>query len=168
MDASVSRRRVLCGAAAAMSSLAGCGDRPPQRTSRAVIVTNVTETEFTVTVRLYALPEGAVDATPTDDGTRTDGAATTTDDGTAADGTATETGPDPPTDELEEVLVRRETLSPEGSFGVPGEGLPAGDLRVLVTTTDSQSNSYDWARIDERSTLDVRIGENAVRFTELD
>ena len=168
MDASVSRRRVICGAAAALSSLAGCGDRPPRRTSRAVIVTNATETEFTVTVRLYALPAGAVDATPTADGTPTDGAATTTDDGTAVDGTATETGPDPPTDDLEEVLVRRETLSPEGSFGVSGEGLPAGDLRVGVTTTDGQSDSYDWARVDERSTLDARIGENAVRFTELD
>ena len=164
MDAAVSRRRVLCGAAAAaLSSLAGCGDRPPRRTSRAVIVTNATETEFTVTVRLYALPAGAVDATPTADGTPTDGAATTTD-----DATATETGPDPPTDDLEEVLVQRETLSPEGSFGVSGEGLPAGDLRVGVTTTDGQSGSYDWARVDERSTLDVRIGENAVRFTELD
>ena len=158
MDAPVSRRRVLCGAAAAaLSSLAGCGDRPPRRTSRAVIVTNATETEFTVTVRLYALPAGAVDATPTADGTPT-----------AADATATETGPDPPTDELEEVLVQRETLSPEGSFGVSGEGLPAGDLRVGVTTTDGQSDSYDWARVDERSTLDARIGENAVRFTELD
>ena len=163
MGAPVPRRRVLCGAAAALSSLAGCGDRPPRRTSRAVIVTNATETEFTVTVRLYALPAGAVDATPTADGTPTDGAATTTD-----DATATETGPDPPTDDLEEVLVQRETLSPEGSFGVSGEGLPAGDLRVLVTTTDGQSDSYDWARVDERSTLDARIGENAVRFTELD
>ena len=162
MDAPVPRRRVLCGAAA-LSSLAGCGDRPPRRTSRAVIVTNATETEFTVTVRLYALPAGAVDATPTADRTPTDGAATTT-----ADAAATETGPDPPTDDLEEVLVQRETLSPEGSFGVSGEGLPAGDLRVLVTTTDGQSDSYDWARVDERSTLDVRIGENAVRFTELD
>ncbi|PSP93428.1 hypothetical protein BRC84_05045 [Halobacteriales archaeon QS_1_68_44] len=157
MDASVSRRRVICGAAAALSSLAGCGDRPPRRTSRAVIVTNAAETEFTVTVRLYALPAGAVDATPTADGTPT-----------AADVTATETGPDPPTDDLEEVLVQRETLSPEGSFGVSGEGLPAGALRVGVTTTDGQSNSYDWARVDERSTLDARIGENAVRFTELD
>ena len=115
-----------------------------------------------MTVRLYALPAGAVDATPTADGTPTDGTPT------AADATATETGPDPPTDELEEVLVQRETLSPEGSFGVSGEGLPAGDLRVGVTTTDGQSGSYDWARVDERSTLDVRIGENAVRFTELD
>ncbi|WP_254838260.1 hypothetical protein [Natronomonas marina] len=167
MDVPVTRRRALLGAAAGVAALAGCSD-PPRRTSTAVFVTNVTDSEFTVTVRLYELPDWA--ATREGAGTETgeeptDAGGTPT--GTAAD-TPTATGERPPTDELEEVLVQRETLAPEGSFGVPGEGLPDGDLRVLVTTTDGQSDSHDWARLDERSTLDVRIADSAIRFTELD
>ena len=163
MDVPVTRRRLLWGVTAGCVALAGCSD-PPRRTSRAVLVTNATDAEFTVTVRLYELPAGAgteaPTATPTGRG-RENGTAG----GTA---TATDAGPRPPTGELEEVLVDRETLAPEEGFGVPGEGLPGGPLRVRVTTTDGQSDSHDWARVDERSTLDVRIGENAVQFTELD
>ena len=177
MDAPVSRRRALRGAAAALSALAGCGDRPPRRTSRAVIVTNVTGSEFTATVRMYALPDGVTVTDAPTDGTAAGESTAAGDTPTAGGSTtpaatgesaATPTPAGPSTDDLEEVLVRRETVSSEESFGVPGDTLPGGDLRVLVTTTDGQSDSYDWARLDERSTLDVRIGENAVRFTELD
>jgi hypothetical protein len=163
MDPPVSRRRLLWGAAAGGAALAGCGD-PPRRTSRAVLVTNATDAEFTVTVRIYDLPEGAVTAAPTATPTERG-----SDDGTATGTTTpTDAGLRPPTDELEEVLVDRKTLAPEEGFGIPGEGLPGGPLRVRVTTTDGQSDSHDWVRVDERSTLDARISENAVRFTELD
>lgn len=124
-----------------------------------MLVTNATEESFTVTVRLYALPDdaGAPERTTT---------VSPTGDGETATGTASEQ--DPPTDDLERVLLRRTDLAPEAGFGIGGEGLPAGDLRVLVTTTNGQSDSYDWSRLDERSTLDVRILADAVRFTEVD
>ncbi|MFQ3319946.1 MAG: hypothetical protein ACI8UR_002266 [Natronomonas sp.] len=140
----VSRRQVLGGVgAAAASALAGCGNRGPGRTSFAVFVTNATETEHRVTLRLYRLPgEAASNETAREDDTSTD--------------------------DLEQVYVRRETLAPEGDFSVPGEELPAGDLRVRLVTADGPVGTYDWRRVDERSTVDIRIEASSVRFTELD
>ena len=165
MDAPVTRRRLL-GATAAIAASAGCLDRPPRRTSRSVLVTNATDAEFTVTLRVYELPAGVAGdggengtATPTPDGGADDG-------GTTTPATATPEGP--PTGELEQAVVRRETLAPEGSFAVPNRSLPGGDLRVSATTTAGQSGTLDWARVDERSTLDVRVVDNGVQFTELD
>ena len=165
MDVLVARRRLL-GAAAAIAAPAGCLDRPPRRTSRSILVTNATDAEFTVTLRVYELPEGVAGdggengtATLTPDGGADDG-------GTATPATATPEGP--PTGELEQAVVRRETLAPEGSFAVSNQPLPGGDLRVAATTTAGQSGTLDWARVDERSTLDVRVVDNGVRFTELD
>ena len=149
MDGLVARRRLL-GAAAAIAAPAGCLDRPPRRTSRSILVTNATDAEFTVTLRVYEL-RGAGDGG---------------EDGTATPATATPEGP--PTGELEQAVVRRETLAPEGSFAVSNRPLPGGDLRVAATTTAGQSGTLDWARVDERSTLDVRVVDNGVRFTELD
>ena len=70
--------------------------------------------------------------------------------------------------EPEQAVVRRETLAPEGSFAVSNRSLPDGDLRVSATTTAGQSGTLDWSRVDERSTLDVRVVDNGVQFTELD
>ena len=168
MDALVARRRLL-GAAAAIAAPAGCLDRPPRRTSRSILVTNATDAEFTVTLRVYELPEGVAgdggeDGTTTSTTAAPDGGAN--DGGTTTPATATPEGP--PTGELEQAVVRRETLAPEGSFAVSSEALPGGDLRVAATTTAGQSGTLDWARVDERSTLDVRVVDNGVQFTELD
>lgn len=165
MDGSVSRRRLLGGTLAVTAALSGCLEQPPRRTSRAVLVTNATDAAFTVTVRLYDLPEDTASGSPTPAaGTETGGGADVTADG----GTPTASEPHPPTDDLEQVLVRRKDLPPGESYGIPAEELPAGALRGRVTTTDGQSDRYDWTRIDERSTLDVRIVADAVRFTEID
>ena len=168
MDGLVARRRLL-GAAAAIAAPAGCLDRPPRRTSRSVLVTNATDAEFTVTLRVYELPAGVAGdggedgtVTPMPDGGAADGGK----DGAATPATATPEGP--PTGELEQAVVRRETLAPEGSFAVSNRPLPGGDLRVAATTTAGQSGTLDWSRVDERSTLDVRVVDNGVRFTELD
>ena len=166
MDALVTRRRLLGATAAGVAAPAGCLDRPPRRTSRSILVTNATDAEFTVTLRVYELPEGIADdggedgtATPTPDGGADDG-------GTTTPATATPEGP--PTGELEQAVVRRETLAPEDSFAVSNQSLPGGDLRVSATTTAGQSGTLDWSRVDERSTLDVRVVDNGVQFTELD
>ncbi|PSQ18507.1 hypothetical protein BRD02_00560 [Halobacteriales archaeon QS_8_69_73] len=166
MDALVTRRRLLGATAAGIAAPAGCLDRPPQRTSRSVLVTNATDAEFTVTLRVYELPEGVTGdggengtATPTPGGEADDGE-------TATPATATPEGP--PTGELEQAVVRRETLAPEGSFAMSNQSLPGGDLRVSATTTAGQSGTLDWSRVDERSTLDVRVVDNGVQFTELD
>ena len=166
MDALVTRRRLLGATAAGIAAPAGCLDRPPRRTSRSVLVTNATDAEFTVTLRVYELPEGVAGdegengtATPTPDGKADDG-------GTTTPATATPEGP--PTGELEQAVVRRETLAPEGSFAMSNQSLPGGDLRVSATTTAGQSGTLDWSRVDERSTLDVRVVDNGVQFTELD
>ena len=169
MDALVTRRRLLGATAAGVATPAGCLDRPPRRTSRSILVTNATDAEFTVTLRVYELPAGVAGdggedgmttpATPTPDGGADDG-------GTTTSATATPEGP--PTGELEQAVVRRETLAPEGSFAVSNRPLPGGDLRVAATTTAGQSGTLDWARVDERSTLDVRVVDNGVQFTELD
>jgi hypothetical protein len=155
----VGRRRLLAVIVAGVGTgaVAGCLEQPPRRTSRAVLVRNETDESLTVTIRLYALPATAGSATATDD---------TATPGPSATGTASED--ESPTATLEEVFYRREDLPAGEGFGVGGEALPAGDLRVRVTTTDGQSGSYDWARLDRRSTLDVRIGQNAVSFTEVD
>ena len=166
MDALVTRRRLLGTAAAGIAAPAGCLDRPPRRTSRSVLVTNATDAEFTVTLRVYELPEGVAGdrgengtVTPTPDGGANDG-------GTTTPATATPKGP--PTGELEQAVVRREALAPEGSFAMSNQSLPGGDLRVSATTTAGQSGTLDWSRVDERSTLDVRVVDNGVQFTELD
>ena len=166
MDALVTRRRLLGATAAGIAAPAGCLDRPPRRTSRSVLVTNATDAEFTVTLRVYELPEGVAGdggengtATPTPDGGADDGVTTTP---------ATATPEGPPTGELEQVVVQRETLAPEGSFAMSNQSLPGGDLRVSATTTAGQSGTLDWSRVDERSTLDVRVVDNGVQFTELD
>jgi hypothetical protein len=155
----VGRRRLLAVIVAGVGTgaVAGCLEQPPRRTSRAVLVRNETDESLTVTIRLYALPVTAGSATATDD---------TATPGPSATGSASED--ESSTATLEEVFYRREDLPAGEGFGVGGEVLPAGDLRVLVTTTDGQSGSYDWARLDRRSTLDVRIGQNAVSFTEVD
>lgn len=75
---------------------------------------------------------------------------------------------DPETGSLEQVLVRRRTLPPGEDFTVAGEELPESDLRLLVVTDRGPDDSYDWERGDRYSTIDVRIRENAVRFSELD
>jgi hypothetical protein len=75
---------------------------------------------------------------------------------------------DPETAALEQVFVRRKTLSPEEDVSVPGGERPGSDLRLLVVTDRGPDGSYDWERVDQYSTTDVRIGQNAVRFTELD
>ena len=168
MDALVTRRRLLGATAAGIAAPAGCLDRPPRRTSRSVLVTNATDAEFTVTLRVYELPAG-VAGDGGENGTATPATATPdgeTDDGETATATATPEGP--PTGELEQAVVRRETLAPEGSFAVSNQSLPGGDLRVSATTTAGQSGTLDWARVDERSTLDVRVVDNGVQFTELD
>ncbi len=164
MTEAVTRRRLLAGGLVGACALAGCLQQPPRRTSRAVLITNGTDVAFTVTLRVYAFPEGATATDRTLTATAV-GSPTTTSTGGA---TATAAGPEPPTDELEQVLRRREDLPPDEGFGVGGDELPAGDLRVRVTTTDGQSDSYDWTRLDRRSTLDVRVEPNAVRFTEVD
>lgn len=191
------RRRVLARTVAASTlagvtgGLAGCLQETPRRTSRAILITNETDAAFTVTLRVYALPAGALGADTTDpsgtadatvsdtggvDGTPTademptaDGRPTATSGSVpSTEGSPTSTALEPPTRELEQVLLRRADTPPGEGFGVGGDALPAGDLRVRVTTTDGQSNAYDWARLDERSTLDVRVEPNAVRFTEID
>ncbi len=159
MDALVTRRRLLGAAAAGVTATAGCFDRPPRRTSRSILVTNATDGELTATLRVYELPAGVAGGGE---------AETATDAGDGGTATATRTQNGPSTEELEQVLVRRETLAPEEGFAVSSEALPGGDLRVSATTTDGQSDSHDWARLDERSTLDVRVVETGVQFTELD
>ena len=166
MDALVTRRRLLGATAAGIAAPAGCLDRPPRRTSRSVLVTNATDAEFTVTLRVYELPEG-VAGDGGEDGTATPTPNVGADDGgTTTPATATPKGP--PTGELEQAVVRRETLAPEGSFAMSSQSLPGGDLRVSATTTAGQSGTLDWSRVDERSTLDVRVVDNGVQFTELD
>jgi hypothetical protein len=157
----VGRRRLLAVIVAGVGTgaVAGFLEQPPRRTSRAVLVRNETDESLTVTIRLYALPATAGSATAT----ATDDTATP---GPSATGSASED--ESPTATLEEVFYRREDLPAGEGFGVGGEVLPAGDLRVRVTTTDGQSGRYDWARLDRRSTLDIRIGQNAVSFTEVD
>jgi hypothetical protein len=149
---------VLAGVAAGIGTLSGCFERPPRRTSRAILVTNETDDTVTVTLRVDTRP--AITTSATENATA---APTAT---AAGAGTAPEQHP--PTGTPDPVLVHRVDLAPDDVVGVGGDALPSGDLRVRVATTDGQSKSHDWARLDERSTLDGRIGPNPVGFTEID
>lgn len=75
---------------------------------------------------------------------------------------------DPPTEELEQVHLERASVVPEDGFAVGGSEVPDADLRLRVVATAGPEGTYDWERIDERSSIDIRIRESGVRFTELD
>lgn len=143
----VSRRRAVAGVAGvALSALAGCGGQPPRRTSTAMFVTNTSDQQVTVTLRVYELPAGVTTEAKTETDTETD----------------TET----PT--ASRVIARKDTLAPEGQYAIDGADLPESDLRLQVTTEEGPESSYEWERVDERSTIDVRIGDSSIRFVELD
>ncbi|MEF8808744.1 hypothetical protein, partial [Natronomonas sp.] len=72
------------------------------------------------------------------------------------------------TNELEQVYRQRTTLAPDAGFAVAGEEVPNADLRLRVVTTAGTDGTYDWARVDELSSIDIRIRESGTRFTELD
>lgn len=145
----VSRRRAIAGVAGvALSALAGCGGQPPRRTSTAMFVTNTSDQQVTVTLRVYELPAGVTTEAKTD--------------------TETETGTDTETPDASRVLARKDTLAPEGQYAIDGADLPEDDLRLQVTTEEGPESSYEWERVDERSTIDVRIGDASIRFVELD
>lgn len=138
----VSRRSVLAGmGVVSASALAGCGSRSPRRTSIAIFITNESPSERRVTLRLYRLPAGRA--------------------GNESEAT-------PATADLEHVFVHREVVATGDDVAIPGEGVPAGDLRVELTTAEGPTGQYEWDRLDERSTLDVRIRAGSVRFTEID
>ncbi|WP_336134790.1 hypothetical protein [Natronomonas amylolytica] len=147
----VSRRRLLAGVGGLSAvTLAGCTGGSPGRTSTAVFVTNELDEETRVTLRMYRLPDGAAESGGTDAGT-TDTETTTVD-----------------TTELEQVYRQRATLAPEEGFAVDGEAVPNADLRLRVVTTAGTEGTYDWERVDELSSIDVRIRESGTLFTELD
>jgi hypothetical protein len=156
----VSRRRLLAGLGGASAvALAGCTGGSPGRTSTAVFVTNERDEETRVTLRIYRLPPGA--AASETASTETAGAETT---GT---GTSTRTA-SPGPDDLEQVYFERATLAPDGGFAVAGEDVPNADLRLRVVTTNGPEGSYNWDRIDELSSIDIRIEASTVQFVELD
>lgn len=151
----VSRRRLLGGFGATAAGLAGCIDRSPGRTSTALFVTNELESETRVTVRLYELPPGW-------GGDESGG------DSASDDEEDTDENDSLDIDDLEQVLLRRGTLEPDSGFSVEGREVPDAELRIRVVSTDGPDGGYDWERVDERSTIDIRIRENGVQFIELD
>jgi hypothetical protein len=152
----VSRRRLLAGLGGVSAvALAGCTGGSPGRTSTAVFVTNERDEETRVTLRIYRLPPGAADTETA--GTETAGTETT--------GTQTAS---PAPDDLEQVYFERATLAPDSGFAVAGEDVPNADLRLRVVTTNGPEGSYDWDRIDELSSIDIRIEASTVQFVELD
>lgn len=120
-------------------ALAGCGDTGPGQTSTALFVTNELAEPQSVTLRIFELP-----------GTTDDETAETAD---------LEDGP--------EVLLAREQLDPDEEFTIDAPDLSEGWVRVRIVTAAIEG-SHDWFRRNERSTLDVRLQESGVRFTELD
>ena len=68
----------------------------------------------------------------------------------------------------EELLVSRSELSADGGSVAIDEELPVAELVVRVTTRDGPDGEVNWERADELSTLDARITDGSVRFTELD
>jgi hypothetical protein len=163
----VSRRRLLAGLGGLSAvALAGCSGGAPGRTSTAVFVTNDLDEETRVTLRIYELPPEAVDSetveTETADAEATGDGATDTE---TTVGTETATVD---TSELEQVYRQRTTLGPDEGFAVDGEEVPNADLRLRVVTTAGTEGTYDWERVDELSSIDVRIRESGTLFTELD
>jgi hypothetical protein len=151
----VSRRRLLAGLGGASTvALAGCTGGSPGRTSTAVFVTNERDEETRVTLRIYRLPPGAA-------------ASETASTETTGTETSTQTAsPDP--DDLEQVYFERATLAPDDGFAVDGEDVPNADLRLRVVTTNGPEGSYNWDRVDELSSIDIRIDASGVQFVELD
>ena len=143
----VSRRRVMTAVGVAVTAgLAGCGDPGSRRTSTPLFVTNESDMELRVTLRIYELPE------PSDGGSEN----------------GTETTNTPPTSELQQVIVERTTLGADGgAFSLEAGSVPNAPLRVRIATDDGPTDSYDWYRPDAQSTLDVRIRQQSIRFTEL-
>ncbi|MCY4732641.1 hypothetical protein KY092_19050 [Natronomonas gomsonensis] len=141
----VSRRRAMTAVGVAVTAgLAGCGDPGSRRTSTPLFVTNESDMELRVTLRIYELPESS-------DGEN-----------------GTETTNTPATSELQQVVVERTTLSAEGgAFSLEAGAVPNAPLRVRIATDDGPTDSYDWYRPDAQSTLDVRIRQRSIRFTEL-
>lgn len=145
MDAS--RRRLLgtIGAVAAVG-VAGCGDPGSRRTSTPLFVTNETDRDLRVTLRIYELPASSGDNDEAD----------TTEEAT------------PATSDLEQILVERTTLGAEGgAFGLETGSVPNAPLRVRISTDEGPTDSYDWYRADAQASLDVRIRSRSVRFTEI-
>jgi hypothetical protein len=158
----VSRRRLLAGVGSLSAvALAGCSGGSPGRTSTAVFVTNELAEETRATLRIYELPPGAAES-ETPDADTTDAETTDTQTVTGTETAAVDRR------ELERVYLQRSTLAPEEGFAVGGEEVPNADLRLRVVTTAGTEGTYDWERIDELSSIDVRIRESGTLFTELD
>jgi len=140
------RRRTLraVGVVAGVA-VAGCSETGPGRTSTAIYVTNETDAELFVTLRVYDLPDEDGSEANDDDSEESDDA---------------EAG--------EQLLARRTELASGENTTVGGDDLPDGRMRVRIAVRDGPEESTDWNRVDELSTLDVRVNDRTVTFLELD